>query len=207
MEKEILTAIQTLVPAFITGIVGVLLKTASPLISEVEAYFANKKQVLAIKVGVDTYNANLSKAGDIYKLVDEEFRITPTLEKTISEKQNLFNVELKKALPSLTDVEIGQFRQIIAAGINAGKAIIVAPVEVPTEATETTKAEPVINTVLITPVTTTVYKMPDGTEVKLASDTTDSTIATSTVTAGVITANGITADMVATDKTPTATIK
>lgn len=118
--------INVVMPVAITGIVAVLAAILKVIGDNVVSYIGAKKNAIVAQVGIDTYNSNLKKAKDIWGLVDEEFRITPTLEKTIEAKQGMFDNLLKAKIPSLTDDEINTLRQTIAGEINKGKAVITA---------------------------------------------------------------------------------
>lgn len=118
--------INTVVPVAVTGIVGVLVAILKVVGDSAVSYIEAKKNAIANQVGVATYNSNLEKAKDIWGLVDEEFRITPSLEKSVEAKQQMFDKLIKKAVPSLTDDEIANLRQTIAGEVNKGKAVVTA---------------------------------------------------------------------------------
>ncbi|MDD3225446.1 MAG: hypothetical protein PHX70_12255 [Clostridium sp.] len=118
--------INTVVPVVVTGIVGVLVAILKVVGDSAVSYISEKKNSLATQIGVDTYNSNLEKAKDIWGIVDEEFRITPTLEKTVEAKKQMFDKFLKKAVPLITDDEISNLRQTVAGEVNKGKAVVTA---------------------------------------------------------------------------------
>jgi hypothetical protein len=126
MVQQIINAI---VPVAITAIVAMLVAVIKALGDAGVAYIQKKKDAVVTKIGADTYNHRLTVAKSIYGAVDEEFRITPTLDKTIVNKQAMFDEKIKKAIPNITDDEIAQLRQAVAGEVNKGKAAIVGQTE------------------------------------------------------------------------------
>ena len=126
MVQQIINAI---VPVAITAIVAILVAAIKALGDAGVAYIQKKKDAVVAKIGADTYEHNLSVARSIWNIVDEEFRITPTLDKTIVNKQAMFDEKIKKAIPNITDDEIAQLRQTVAGEVNKGKAAIVKQTE------------------------------------------------------------------------------
>jgi hypothetical protein len=123
------TIINSVVPVAVTALVGVLVAVIKA-IGNVGVEFINQKiKALQVSTGADTYNKNLAFAKAAYAIVDENFRITPELTKTVAAAQAAFAVEIKKFIPAITDEQIEQLRQAVAGEINQGKADIVAPAE------------------------------------------------------------------------------
>jgi hypothetical protein len=91
------------------------------------AYVQRKKDALIAKIGADTYDHDLTAARFVWGAVDEKFRITPTLEKTIANKQAEFATMIQKAIPGITDDEIEQLRQAVAGEVNKGREVLTAP--------------------------------------------------------------------------------
>lgn len=119
--------INQIVPVAVTAIVGVLVAIIKAVGDAAVDYIDKKKEALASQVGIDQYNSKLALAKNIWNLVDEEFRITPTLTATIEAKQKMFETEMLKVMPGLTSDEIAQLRQIIAGEINKGRDVIITP--------------------------------------------------------------------------------
>lgn len=126
MVQQIINAI---VPVAITAIVAILVAAIKALGDAGVAYIQKKKDAVVAKIGADTYEHNLSVARSIWNIVDEDFRITPTLDKTIANKQAMFDEKIKKAIPNITDDKIEQLRQAVAGEVNKGKAAIVGQTE------------------------------------------------------------------------------
>lgn len=119
--------INQIIPVVITAIVGVLVAIIKAVGDAAVDYINKKKEAVAAQMGIDKYNSKLTLARSIWNLVDEEFRITPTLTATIEAKQKMFETEILKIMPELTSDEITQLRQVIAGEMNKGKDVIVVP--------------------------------------------------------------------------------
>lgn len=133
--------VNTAIPFLVTAIVATLTAIVKIVGTNVTNYLEVKKDALAIQTGVDKYNATLQKAKSIWAIVDEEFRITPTLEKSIENKQAMFDKLLKAKIPSLTDDEISDIRQAIAGEVNKGKSIVTSDAIATQKELETTKSQ------------------------------------------------------------------
>lgn len=118
--------INILIPAAITAIVGFLAASVKAAGDAAVELINEKKKAVVLKTGVDEYNRNMAFARDIWKLVDENFRISAAVEKTAEAKQKMFAEELKKRLPALTDDEVVQLRQAVAGEVNKMKTALAA---------------------------------------------------------------------------------
>lgn len=76
------------------------------------------------QIGAATYTQRLNLARQAWGIVDEYFRITPNVTKTIDAAQAKFTDVIRKMVPSLTDEEIAQLRQAVAGEVNKGKSAI-----------------------------------------------------------------------------------
>ena len=116
--------VNIIVPIIVTAIAGILVSIIKVVGDNAISYISTKKDAVATKVGIDKYNSTLQKAKSVWAIVDEEFRITPTLEKTVQNKQDMFDKLLKAKIPALTDNEIADVRQTIAGEFNKGKEVV-----------------------------------------------------------------------------------
>ncbi len=123
MVQQIINAI---VPVAITAVVAVLVAVIKGVGDAAVSFIQKKKDAVVAKMGADTYNQHLSVARQMWGAVDEDFRITPTLEKTIQNKQAEFAKMIKKAIPGIADDEIGQLRQAVAGEVNKGREALTA---------------------------------------------------------------------------------
>lgn len=117
-------ALNTIVTAALTALVGVGVVAIKVLGNAAEKYISEKAAAVKTKAGADKWNHWMNLARQTFAAVDEEFRITPTLESTISAKQKLFDEALKRAIPEITDAQVEQLRQAVAGEVNKGRAAI-----------------------------------------------------------------------------------
>ena len=128
LSQTVQTLINQLGPVVIAGVVAFLAKGVVPVGDAAIDFLNKKKEAVANQIGIEKYNSNLAKAKDIWGLVDEEFRITPALTKTIESAQEMFEEKILKLIPGLTKDEIEHLRQAVAGEVNKGKAVIIASV-------------------------------------------------------------------------------
>lgn len=117
-------ALNTIGTAALTALVGVGVVAIKALGDATVKYISEKAAAVKTKAGADKWNHWMNLARQTFAAVDEEFRITPTLESTISAKQKLFDEALKQAIPEITDAQIEQLRQAVAGEVNKGRAAI-----------------------------------------------------------------------------------
>lgn len=82
-------ALNTIGTAALTALVGVGVVVIKVLGDAAVKYISEKAAAVKAKAGADKWNHWMNLARAAWNAVDEEFRITPTLESTISAKQKL----------------------------------------------------------------------------------------------------------------------
>jgi phage terminase Nu1 subunit (DNA packaging protein) len=134
--------------ALATAFVAILLAVISYLAAKVTSYLSAKKAAIIAKAGADKYNAELTVSQSVFDIVNEAVRTTPALQaisNQIQLKINMFQTEILKKCPYLTQEEIDHLRQAVAGAVNEGKDVILAPVkEVLTAPTNNTLDAPQI---------------------------------------------------------------
>jgi hypothetical protein len=143
MYQQIINAV---LPVVVTALVAVAVAIVKAVGDAAISFAQKQATALEIKIGADTYNQKLTFAKQAWNMVDEYFRITPTVQKTIDAAQSMFAVELKKYVPDISDDEIAQLRQAIAGEVNKGKATItaLAPIETPVASIPITETAPAV---------------------------------------------------------------
>ncbi|MFT8347674.1 hypothetical protein [Clostridium saccharoperbutylacetonicum] len=80
------------------------------------------------KAGVETLilkNENyINVAKQIWYMIDENFRISTTVEEKLKSKVDFFNEAILKKFPELNQKDIDDLRQAIAGEVNQGKAAV-----------------------------------------------------------------------------------
>lgn len=129
MFQQIINQVE---PVVISAAVAILTAAITAAGTAFVQFIQAKKAAVVQKMGVDNYNQKLAFAKQAWAMVDETFRITPALEKTIAAKQEAFAAELEKLVPDITAEEIEQLRQAVAGEVNKGRAVLTAPADTPT---------------------------------------------------------------------------
>ena len=136
MLQQALNAIQTAAIVAIVGVIGFAIKSLGEVVI---AFGVAKVDEIKAKAGSAKFDVNLKAAQATFAAVDENFRITDGLEKTVDATQEQFKVLIKKLVPAITDEQIEVMRQAVAGQINAGKAALkkeLAPTLTDKEVTE-----------------------------------------------------------------------
>lgn len=123
MVQQIINGV---VPVVVAGAVAVLTAIIKAVGSAVVEFVGTKTAAIKAKAGAEEWSNWIALGKQAWNMTDEEFRITPTLEKTFAAKQAEFAVQIKKLIPEIDDSQIEQIRQAIAGEINAGKAAVEA---------------------------------------------------------------------------------
>lgn len=121
MVHALLTAVE---PIFVSAAVAALTAITGIVGDGLIKFITAKKAAVIQKIGVDKYNSDLAVARNIWGIVDEKFRITPTLTKTAESAAAMFEQEILKKIPSLTPDEIDHLRQTVAGEVNKGRTAL-----------------------------------------------------------------------------------
>jgi len=113
--------------ACLTAFVGLLLVLIPILFAKVTSFLVEKINAIQVKTGAEDYNHSLTVAKSVYGIVDEYFRITPTITATIEAKVDMFETEILKICPYLTADDIDHLRQTVAGELNILKDKVTAP--------------------------------------------------------------------------------
>ena len=109
-------------------ITTVVIAALGTLIAKVRPYVKdlldNLFQYVLLQIESSEYDDQFKKAFDIWKLVDENFRIGADITKEFENKADYFDNLLLQKFPSLTQGEIDYIRQVIAGNENSAKTTI-----------------------------------------------------------------------------------
>lgn len=121
MLKEITNEILPIVMSTVVSTLGIIITTLG-------AYAINfiklKRDAVINQIGINQYNQDKKLALDIWNIVEEHFRVNQVVGSAINNKIKMFNDEIKKKCPYLTDQEIVFLRQTIAGEMNSFKNTI-----------------------------------------------------------------------------------
>lgn len=121
MLREILNQVAPIVINFIISILGIIITVVGTYVIN---FIKLKNDELIRTIGVSTYNSDKTLALDIWNIVNEHFRIQQSIECCTENKIKMFNDELKKKCPYITQEEIDFLRQTIAGEVNKCKSIV-----------------------------------------------------------------------------------
>ena len=119
MLKQILSVLE---PTIIS-ILGIVISSLGVI---AVSFIKTKRDSVVAKIGQDQYNHRIKVAEDVFNFVDEEFRVNGIVGKAIDDKISLFNAELLKRIPGLTQAQIDSLRQTIAGQVNKGREVILS---------------------------------------------------------------------------------
>jgi len=106
--NELIKALEPVLLTFLTAAITYVLSKGSKYIS--------------IKSGIENYERAKNYAVDVWHIVEEYYRLHPNEKIAVESKINMFECELRKKLPHITNDEIEHLRQAIAGEINKDKA-------------------------------------------------------------------------------------
>lgn len=117
------TALNTVAAAAVAALAAVLSAAVRAFGDAGVEYLRQKQQALKAKLGEEEYRRRLNFARQAWSIVEEYFRITPAVEKTMEAKQRKFAEVLKHMVPCVTDAEIEQLRQTVAGEVNRLRSV------------------------------------------------------------------------------------
>ncbi|MGL5459146.1 MAG: hypothetical protein ACRDBY_05975 [Cetobacterium sp.] len=113
-------------PVAIAAVVGVLAVTIKAVGNVVIDLIEKKKEEVEQKLDLGKHNQEIQTAKEVWRIVDEKYRITDKVENLMKSKAADFDKLLKSKIPYLTDEEIQTLRQAIAGEVNKGKEKILS---------------------------------------------------------------------------------
>lgn len=123
--NEIINAVQ---PAVASAATLILTAVISAVGAKLVALINRRKEKVVAEIGAAEYNRKLGIAKQVWGAVDEYFRITPAVTKTVDTASGKFAEMMGRALPGITTDEIKQMQAVVAGEVNAGRAALTATV-------------------------------------------------------------------------------
>ena len=118
MLKEISNQVLPLIVNCVVSILGIIITIVG---THIINFIKLKNAELIKNMGISKYNSDKALALDIWNLVDEHFRIHQSIDNVIENKVKMFNDELKKKCPYITQEEQEFLRQTVAGEVNKCK--------------------------------------------------------------------------------------
>jgi hypothetical protein len=125
MTNTLLNGVLNIMVQAILSILGVV---ATYLITVAVSYFKKKREALIKQMGIDKYNATYNIAKSVYFSVEQLFKLIPAAGE---QKRKMFDSELIKKVPTLTQEELDHFREAVVGEVNSQikQSQILQPVE------------------------------------------------------------------------------
>jgi len=123
--NEIINAVQ---PAVASAATLILTAVISAVGAKLVALINRRKEKVVAEIGTAEYNRKLGIAKQVWGAVDEYFRVTSNVQKTVDTASRKFAEMMYKALPGVTADEIKQLQAVVAGEVNAGRAALTAAV-------------------------------------------------------------------------------
>lgn len=115
-----------IVPILVTAIVAILTVIIKIVADKIIDFIETKKKEVEQRIGIEKAKDIENKAFEVWKEVDEHFRISNFIGDAIAAKQKKFEELMLKKVPSLTGEQIEDLRQVVAGEINKGKTKIIS---------------------------------------------------------------------------------
>jgi len=103
-----------------------MIKTILTLIAKV---LENKLLKSGVEEKLLKYQSYITLGKGIWNKIDEDFRISDTVEKKITSKADEFDKALLAKFPELTQDDVAELRQSIAGEVNVGKEVVLSQVD------------------------------------------------------------------------------
>ena len=112
MTNTLLNGVLNIVVQAIFSVLGVIV---AYLTAVAISYFKKKREALIKQMGADKYNSTYNIAKNVYFSVEQLFKFIPAAGE---QKRKMFDSELIKKIPTLTQEELNHFREAIVGEIN-----------------------------------------------------------------------------------------
>lgn len=124
MKEILISQIAPIAATAITAILCIVIRNIGKAGIELSA--AKKKEVEQ-RIADNGYKSTLDKAHEVWKIVDDKFRITQNAIEAFGSKEKLFEQILLERIPGLTQKNIDDLRDTISGAVNEGRqALFVA---------------------------------------------------------------------------------
>lgn len=126
--KEFLT--NNIIPIITAGIAGTIVKLIYPIGGAAVQLILKKKDQVEQVIKTSGHEADVNAGWEIWRQIDEKWRITNNIETFLISKGDEFLSLMKKKCPGLTDDEIISIRQAIAGEVNKSKSAVLSQSDV-----------------------------------------------------------------------------
>ncbi|WP_160688296.1 cobalt ABC transporter permease [Clostridium sp. C2-6-12] len=118
MKEVLISQIAPIAATAITAILCVVIKNIGK--AGIELFAAKKKEVEQ-RIENNGYKSTLDKALEVWRIVDDKFRLTQNAKEVFGSKENLFEQILIERIPGLTQKNIDDIRDTVSGIVNEGR--------------------------------------------------------------------------------------
>ena len=123
MKELLINQIAPIAATAITAILCVVLKQLGKAGIEL---LATKKKETEQKIESNGYKSNVDKAHEVWKIVDDKFRLTQNAIEVFGSKEKLFEDILLQRIPGLSQKNVDDLRDTISGLVNQGRQSVTA---------------------------------------------------------------------------------
>lgn len=116
--NELLNQILPLLITFVVGALALIFRAVGKAV--IELLIAKREEAI-LRLGKEEYGRRLDIAFDVWRLVDEHFRLNDLIKYSINDKMSYFNDVLLERIPALKQEDLDYLRQVVAGIVNEGR--------------------------------------------------------------------------------------
>lgn len=122
MKELLISQIAPIAATAITAILCIILKQVGAAGMEL---LATKKKETEQKIESNGYKSNVDKAFEVWKIVDDKFRLTQNAIEIFGSKEKLFEDILLQRIPGLSQKNVDDLRDTISGIVNQGRQAVI----------------------------------------------------------------------------------
>lgn len=122
MKELLISQIAPIAATAITAILCIILKQVG--VAGIEL-LATKKKETEQKIESNGYKSNVDKALEVWKIVDDKFRLTQNAIEIFDSKEKLFEDILLQRIPGLSKKNVDDLRDTISGIVNQGRQAVI----------------------------------------------------------------------------------
>lgn len=122
MKELIISQIAPIAATAITAILCIVIRQVGKAGIDL---LVTKKKETDQKIEVNGYKSNVDKAFEVWKIVDDKFRLTQNAMEIFGSKEKLFEQILLQRIPGLTQKNIDDFRDTVSGEVNKGREALI----------------------------------------------------------------------------------
>lgn len=122
MKELLISQIAPIAATAITAILCIVIRQVGKAGIDL---LVTKKKETDQKIEVNGYKSNVDKAFEVWKIVDDKFRLTQNAMEIFESKEKLFEQILLQRIPGLTQKNIDDLRDTVSGEVNKGREALI----------------------------------------------------------------------------------